>query len=278
MPIERLGILSGSGELPNIIALEAKKKGYSIIAIIPSPLENDPLNEIADKSFRINVGHLGRLISILRESRTGHIVMAGNFPKTLLHDQKGGVLLDARAIKLLNSLKDHSDDSIMDAIAREIEKEGVKVLGITSFIKELMVEDGVLTHKKPSEMNWMDIMFGWRIAKGIGRLGIGQTVVVKDRAVMAVEAIEGTDEAIRRGGLLSGGGAVVVKLSRPHQDMRYDIPVVGIDTLRVMSMVHANVLALEAKKGIILQKEDFLRMANEMGIIVVGVSGRMIKR
>ncbi|GAB4537046.1 MAG: UDP-2,3-diacylglucosamine diphosphatase LpxI [Thermodesulfovibrionia bacterium] len=277
---KRLGILSGIGELPNVIAVEAKKKGYSITAIIPSPLENATLEEMADESYRINIGNLSDLISLLDRSQIGSIVMAGGFPKTLLYKRDlsipGGrrLTLDAMAIGLLKSLNDLSDDSIMDAVVEEIEKRGIKVHGITSFTKDLMTDEGILTHREPSESEWMDIRFGWRIVKGIGRLGIGQTVVVKDRAVMAVEAIEGTDEAIKRGGMLAGGGAVVVKSSRPNQDMRYDIPVVGIETLRVMNDVGAHVLALEAKKGIILEKESFIKMANEMGISVVGVSWR----
>jgi len=277
MPIKRLGILSGRGELPRIIAREAKKKGYSVIAIIPSLIENDSFEDIADASYRINLGRLGHLISILKGSMIGHLVMVGGFPKTLLYNQKKKVSLDERAIRLLHSLKDQSDDSIMDAIVEEIEREGVRVVGISPFVKGLMAVEGPLTREKPSHEDWMDIRFGWRIGRITGRLGIGQTVVVKNRAVMAIEAIEGTDEAIRRGGMLGGGDTVVVKLKRPHQDTRYDLPVVGIETLRVMNLVKAKVLAIEARKTIILHKDDFIRTANEMGISVVGVSQKVLQ-
>ncbi len=136
-----------------------------------------------------------------------------------------------------------------------------------------MTPEGVLTENVPSEDEWKDIAFGWKIAKEIGRLDIGQTVVVKDQAVMAIEAIEGTDSAIERGGKLSGAGAVVVKVSKPDQDMRFDVPVVGLDTLKTMIEVNARVLAVEAKKSILLDREEIIKESNSIGISIVGYSG-----
>jgi len=130
-----------------------------------------------------------------------------------------------------------------------------------------------LTADSPTEDEWKDIAFGWKMAKEIGRLDIGQTVVVKNQAVMAVEAIEGTDEAIKRGGALAGKDAVVVKVSKPNQDMRFDVPVVGLDTIRAMADVHARVLAVEAMKSMILNRDDIIKEAKKAGIALVGYSG-----
>ncbi len=194
--------------------------------------------------------------------------MAGKVPKSLLFKSK--VIPDLRAVKLLFSLKDKSDDSILLAIAKELEKDGIKLLNTADFSSSLMTPEGILTDERLSENEWKDIAFGWKIAKEIGRLDIGQTVVVKDQAVMAVEAIEGTDEAILRGGKLAGEGAVVVKVAKPKQDMRFDVPVVGMNTLKSMIEVNARVLAIEAGKSILLQRKKVIKEADEAGVSVVG--------
>jgi DUF1009 family protein len=189
-------------------------------------------------------------------------------PKELLYKSK--ISPDLREIKLLFALKDRSDDSIMLAIARELKKEGMTLLNTTDFSSRLLTPEGVLTDNGPTEEEWKDIAFGWGIAKEMGRLDIGQTVVIKSQAVMAIEAIEGTDEAIKRGGKLAGSGSVVIKVSKPHQDMRFDVPVVGLATLRSMLEVNARVLTVEAEKSILLKRERLLKEANEAGIAVVG--------
>jgi DUF1009 family protein len=197
--------------------------------------------------------------------------MAGKVPKALLY--KGNITPDLKAMKLLFTLRDRSDDSILLAITRELEKDGITLLNTTDFCQDMLTPEGILTEKGLTEEEWADIRFGWKIAREMGRLDIGQTVVVKGKAVMAVEAIEGTDKAIQRGGAYADAGAVVVKISKPDQDMRFDVPVAGLDTLRAMIKVRARVLALEAKKSILLQKERVLREADEAGIAVVGYRG-----
>src|SRR4030042_1567078 len=198
-------------------------------------------------------------------------LIAGKVSKTLLYKSK--ITPDLRAVKLLFSLKDKKDDSIMLAITKELEDEGIHLLDITRFSKGILTPDGVLTKNKPTEDEWKDIAFGWKIAKEIGRLDIGQTVVVKNQAVMAVEAIEGNDEAIIRGGRVAGKGAVVVKVSKPNQDMRFDVPVVGVNTLRAMIEVHARVLSVEAKKSIIINRDKILEESQKAGIAIVGYGG-----
>lgn len=258
------------GELPKAIAIEARQKGFHVTAVALEPLADSSLSSYVDDIRWINVGKLGEIIDSLKHSAVSDVVMAGKVPKSLLY--KSRITPDLRAIKLLLTLKDRSDDSIMLAIMREMEKDGIKLLNTTDFCSDMLMNSGVLTKKGPTEEEWDDIRFGWRVAREIGRLDIGQTVVVKNKAVMAVEAIEGTDEAIKRGGYYANEGAVVVKVSKPQQDMRFDVPVVGIDTLRAMMEVKARVLAIETGKSILLQKEHFIRDAEDAGISVVGYS------
>lgn len=266
-----LGVISGMGELPKVISMEARSKGYRVLAIALEPLADCKISNHVDEVRVVNVGKLGEIIDTLKKAGVRDVVMAGKVPKSLLY--KSRITPDLRAIKLLFTLKDRSDDSILLAIAKELEGEGLKLLNTTDFCSSLLTPDGLLTEEGPSEEEWKDIRFGWKIAKEIGRLDIGQSVIVKNQAVMAVEAIEGTDEAIRRGGAYAGGGAVVVKVSKPDQDMRFDVPVAGIDTLKAMVDVQARVLALEAGKTILLQRERVLREANEAGITVLGYKG-----
>jgi UDP-2,3-diacylglucosamine hydrolase len=266
--VKKLGLIAGSGELPMAIATEARARGYTIIAVGLDPLAEKALETAADEVKWVNVGKLGTIIDTLTKAGIKEAVMAGKVPKSLLYRSK--ITPDLRAVKVLFSLKDRSDDSIMLAITRELEKDGIKLLSTTDFSSRLLTPEGVLTRLSPSKEEWRDITFGWKIAKQIGRLDIGQTVVVKDKAVMAVEAIEGTDEAIRRGGKLAGDGAVVVKVSKPQQDMRFDVPVTGLDTLRAMTSVRARVLAVEAEHSILLDREKMVAEADGAGISVVG--------
>jgi UDP-2,3-diacylglucosamine hydrolase len=266
--MKKLGLIAGSGELPLAIAAEARAKGYTVIAVGLDPLAERALATTADEVTWVNVGKLGTIIDTLTKSGIKEAVMAGKVPKSLLY--KSRITPDLRAVKVLFSLKDRSDDSIMLAITKELEKDGIKLLDTTEFSSGLLTPEGVLTRGAPSKEEWLDIAFGWEIAKQMGRLDIGQTVVVKDKAVMAVEAIEGTDEAIRRGGTLAGDGAVVVKVSKPQQDMRFDVPVTGLDTLRAMISIHARVLAVEAGQSILLDREKMVDEADGAGISVVG--------
>jgi DUF1009 family protein len=272
-----LGLIAGTGTLPCIIASEAKKRGFRVIVIALQPPADETLRPLADHFHKVHIGRFGEVIKTLRRSSVNEVVMAGKVPKTLLYQDKKSLIPDVRALKILFSLKDRSDSAFMDAIRTEIEKEGMKLIKATSFIKDMMTTEGVLTKKQPKKSQWNDISYGWKIAKGIGSLDIGQTVVIKGTAVMAVEAIEGTDEAILRGGGLAGNDAVVVKVFKPKQDARLDVPVVGIDTLSTMKQAGAKVLALEAKKSIILDKDDFIKEADQAGIIVVGVTADRVE-
>jgi DUF1009 family protein len=263
-----IGLISGLGELPRTIALEARQKGYAIAAVNLEGLSDGSVAEHAEASEWFNAGKAGAIIRFLRKHGAAEAVMAGKVPKSLL--LRGGIRPDLKGAKMLFKLRDRSDDAILRLISEELEGEGIRLLDMRDFCEGLMTPEGVLTRKRPGRAGWRDIEYGFHMAREIGRLGIGQTVVVKDRSVVSVEAAEGTDEAIRRAGDLTGGGATVVKASRPGQDMRFDVPVVGLATLEVMVSAGVVALAVEAGRSIFLQRDEFIRRADRAGIAVVG--------
>jgi DUF1009 family protein len=265
---DTIGIIAGMGDLPKIIAKDAKQRGIKVVTVALENLASSDLDKFSDKIKWVNVGKLGTLIDTLKNNCVKEVLMAGKVPKSLLY--KTRITPDLRATRLLFTLKDKSDDSILRALTDELRREGITVIDTASFSPHLITPKGVLTEDSPSKDEWKDIEFGYRIAKKIGELDIGQTVVIKGQAVMAVEAIEGTDEAIIRGGRLAGEGAVVVKVSKPHQDMRLDVPVVGLSTLKAMVEVRARVLAVEAEKSIILNKERLIKEADEASVSIIG--------
>jgi len=269
-----LGIIAGSGDLPCAVASEAKNMGYRVVVIALQPSADQSLDAFADDFHKVHIGRFGKIIKLLKDLSVTESVIVGKVSKSLLYQNKKSIRPDLKALKILFSLKDRSDETFMNAIRTELKKNGVKLLKTTDFTRDLLTPEGVLTKKQPKKSQWNDIEFGWKIAKEIGRLDIGQTIVVKGTAVMAVEAIEGTDEAILRGGRYAVQGAVVIKVSRPQQDMRLDVPVAGIDTLFAMKKANAKVLAIEAGKSIIVDRKKFIKKADEAGIVVVGISGK----
>lgn len=267
----KLGLITGMGDLPKAVASEARKMGYRVVAIALQPPADESIRPFVDDFHKISIGRFGGLISLLKKLSVSEAVMAGKVPKSLMYTHLTKLVPDLKAVKLLFSLKDRADDTIMKAVVKEMEKNGIKIHRTITFTKSLLAPEGVLTRKKPSKDDLLDIEFGWDIAKKMGQLDIGQTVVVKHQAVMAIEAIEGTDEAVKRGGSLAKKDAVVIKVSKPGQDMRFDVPAVGMETLRSMKEARAGVLAVESDKCIIVDREKFIREANSAGIVVVGV-------
>lgn len=267
----KLGIIAGIGDLPRVIAHEARLAGYHTTVFALRPLADNSIKAEVDEFQSISIGKFGKLLNLLKTLNISQVVFAGKVPKDLLYKKKRDIIPDIKTLQLLLSISDRSDDTIMKAVVEEIERLGIKVRKTTDFAKKLLVPEGVLTRKSPTKEQWQDIEFGWEIAKKMGRLDIGQTIVVSQRAVMAVEAIEGTDEAIKRGGSLAGKGAVVIKVSKPQQDLRFDVPVVGPTTLDSMISSSSSVLAVEAGKCLILERDEFIKKANRAGISVVGI-------
>ena len=266
-----IGLIAGQGMLPRIIAEDACKNGYRVVAVALSGLADGSEKDYAHVLKRINAGKVNSVLGFLRDNGVTEAVFAGKVPKSMLYD--GTVIPDFRALGLLKKIVDQRDDTIIDTIVSEFEREGIKFLDMKEFCSDLLTPEGKLTNRGPSRSESRDIEFGFKMAKEVGRLDIGQTVVVKDRAVMAVEAIEGTDEAIKRGGALAMEGAVVVKVSRPGQDMRFDVPVVGPDTLEALKQAKVRVLVLEARKSIFLERDAFISGAEDAGISIIGMAG-----
>lgn len=267
--MHKIGIIAGNGDFPLEFAKAAKQKNLTVVTVAH---EGETLPEIAqwsDAICWIKVGHLGRLIAFFKEQGVRDVLMAGGIKKTRLFS---GSLPDLRGAALLARMIAKKDDSILRAVAEELESEGIAVRESTLYLDNLLAPAGVLTRRKPTKDELRDIAYGWQLAKEVGRLDIGQTVVVKDLAVLAVEAIEGTDEAIRRGGSLCREGAVVVKICKPQQDLRFDLPATGLRTIEIMESVKASCLAVEAGKTIMMQKDALLARANEAGIAVVALN------
>jgi DUF1009 family protein len=264
--IKKIGLIAGNGQFPLAFARAAKQKGMHVIAVAHEDETMPELADFVDGIFWVKVGQLGKLIKIFQEQAVSDVLMAGGIKKTRLF---GGGLPDLRGMALLARMIHKKDDSLLRAVAEELESEGITVRESTLYLDNLLAQPGVMTRRNPTREEQLDIEFGWQMAKEVGRLDIGQTIVVKDQAVLAVEAIEGTDEAIRRGGRLCGKGAVVVKICKPHQDLRFDLPAIGIQTVKSMQDVKAVCLAVEAGKTIVLDREDVLSEADRAGIAIV---------
>ncbi|MEK6690835.1 MAG: UDP-2,3-diacylglucosamine diphosphatase LpxI [Nitrospirota bacterium] len=266
--MESIGLIAGSGILPLILLERIKKDKLRVVTIAFKGLSSDNLSDASDNTYWISPGELGRLIGILKDEGIKRAIMAGKVPKTLMFTD---IEPDIRAMTFFLKLRDKKDESLLRALAEELESEGITLEGLTSYLNHLLVQKGVLTTKSPSEEEVKDIEFGLKIAREIGRLDIGQTVVIKNQALLAVEAIEGTDEAIKRGGKLGNGDVVVIKVSKPGQDMRFDVPVVGLKTMDALKEANAKVLALESGMTIILNREAMIREADKIGLCIIGV-------
>ena len=269
--METLGLLAGIGHLPVDVAQSAKNLGYRVVAIAVVPETDPELPENVDVFYTINVGKVGKILRTLKQNDVKNVTMIGKVTKEVLY-KTGVVIPDLTTIRVLASLPDRKDDTIMNAIVKLIEDAGMHVMDQTVLVRPLLPEPGVLTKRKPTEQEWKDMQFGFRMAKELGRLDIGQTVVVKNRAVMALEAIEGTDACILRGGFLGKGGVIVAKTAKPAQDSRFDMPSIGTTTLT--SMIHAGAvgIVIEAGRTLLVDRKRTLAMADEKGISIVSMS------
>lgn len=270
--METLGLLAGIGHLPVDVAQSAKKLGYKVLAIAVVADTDPELPENADVFYTINVGKAGKILQTLKRHDVKNVTMIGKVTKEVLY-KNGAIIPDLTTIRLLSSLPDRKDDTIMNAIVKLIEDAGMHVMDQTVLIQPLLPEPGVLTRRKPTEQEWKDMQFGFRVAKELGRMDIGQTVVVKNQAVMALEAIEGTDACILRGGFLGKGGVIVAKTAKPAQDNRFDMPSVGTTTLT--SMIHAGAtgIVIEAGRTLLVDRKRTLAMAEEKDITIVSMDG-----
>lgn len=265
--MRKIGLLAGVGRLPVEFARAASGMGITVIAVGVVPGVEAELAETAAKMYSIGAGELDKIIATLVEEGVAEVAMIGKVTKELMFG--GAVALDNRMQRLLAGLPDRSDDTIMLGVVKELAAAGIGVLDQTALIRQLMPGPGVLSRRQPTEAELADMEFGVAMAKQIGALDIGQTVVVKNRAVMAVEAIEGTDACIRRGAALGRGGVTVAKVAKPNQDLRFDVPSVGPDTIRAMVEGGAAALVIEAGKTLMVDRRNSLALADEHNITIV---------
>lgn len=261
-----IGLIAGGGQFPLKVADSAKKKGVHVVAVAHKGETDTALESKVDEIVWIRLGQLGRLIKALKERGVERTLMAGTINKRRMFDR---VVPDLKGLALMSKLAIFHDDDILRAVASELAREGIEIVSSTLYLPELLAPEGCLTRRKPSKSEAADVEFGWRVAKELGRLDIGQCVVVRRKTVLALEAIEGTDDTILRGGRLAREKAVVVKVSKPDQDLRFDVPSVGVETIKVMAEVRASVLALEAGKTLIFDREKMIDLADREGISIV---------
>ena len=267
--MEKLGILAGVGKLPVECARAAQQLGYEVYAVGLLQETDSEIANFATDYKNISVAQLDAILNYLKEKEIARVTMIGKVTKELLFG--GNLQPDARMLQLIMSLPDRNDDTIMMAFVRELALNGIQAFDQTALIKKLIPRRGTITSREPTSVEKSDMEFGFFVAKELGRLDIGQTVVVKNRAIMALEAIEGTDECIKRGGKLAAGGAVVAKVSKPNQDNRFDVPTVGQKTLEVMAEVGATALAIEAEKTLMVDRAGMIKFADEKGIAIVAM-------
>jgi DUF1009 family protein len=263
---EIIGLIAGGGKFPLMIAEAAKKQGLSVVAVAHDGETDPSLSEKVNRIVWIKLGQVGRMIEALKENGVKKALMAGAVTKKRMFQN---VSPDLKGLSLMSNLAVFHDDGILRALAGELAKEGIEIVSSTLCLPELLTKPGCLTRKRPDRSEREDVQFGWQMAKELGRLDIGQCVVVRRKTVLALEAIDGTDETILRGGRLAKKESVVVKVSKPTQDLRFDVPSVGLETIEVMSQVKASVLAVEAGKTLMFDKSEMIEYADKAGISIV---------
>ncbi len=267
---QKIGLIAGNGQFPLIFARAARERGLSVYAVAHIGETVEELAQQVDAIQWLHVGQIKKLIRFFKRSGVGVAAMIGGIRKTRMFTD---VRPDTKAIALFAAMRHTHDDSILRAFAGLLEKSGIRVLPSTELVPELLAPEGCWTRRRPSRAERDDIELGWKLAKEIGRLGIGQCVVMGGGSVLAVEAIDGTDATIARGGGLGRGNAVVVKICKPNQDLRFDIPAVGVETIETMAAHGATALAVEAGRTVVFDREKMVAAADGAGIAVVALKG-----
>ena len=267
-----LGLIAGNGTFPLLVLRAARQLGHDVVVVAIKDEASPELAALVDEVGRttlhwISLGQLGKCITTLRDADVTTAVMAGQVKHVKLFS---GVLPDLTLLSVLTRLKAKNTDALISAIAEVLAERGITLLDSTTFLADLLAKPGTLTTREPTPAMHEDFAFGYQMADVIAGLDVGQSIVVKDRAVVAVEAMEGTDEVIARAGRLAGAGTRVVKVAKPKQDMRFDVPVVGIATIRAMAAAGADGLSIDAGKTLILDGAAFFRAADDAGVVVVG--------
>ncbi len=269
----KLGLIAGNGRFPFLVLDAARSMGHEVTVVA---IKEEAFKDLEQAASRpgpaasvhwISLGQLGGWLKILKQAGVTQAVMAGQVKHTKIF---GGIVPDLTALSVLTRLKSRNTDAIIAAVADVMRDNGVELVDSTSLLKPMLASAGSMSERLPTQDEQKDLDFGYRMADAIAGLDIGQTIAVKHQAVVAVEAMEGTDETIARAGHLAGPGVSIVKVAKPGQDMRFDVPVVGLATIQAMRIAGATVLSLDAGKALMFDRETMLASANEAGIAVVG--------
>jgi len=266
----KLGLIAGNGRFPFLV-LEGARKAGAEVAVAAIREETDPeIEQFADRLTWVGVGQLGKMIRFFKNEGVEKAIMAGQVKHVQIFSRS---IPDVRMLKMLLRLPRRNTDALIGAVANELVSEGIELIDSTFFLKEHLAQSGTLTKREPDQGERADIQYGLEIAREIARVDLGQTIVVRDRACVAIEAMEGTDAVIRRAGQLVGGRLTVIKIAKPDQDMRFDVPVVGIPTIKTMAECGATCLCLTAGKTLMFDREEMLRLSNDKGIAIIAVNG-----
>ena len=268
----KLGLIAGNGRFPFLVLDAARSMGHDVTVIATKEEAFTDLNAAAASAHSsihwISLGELGKCIRLMKDAGVTHAVMAGQVKHTKIF--AGGLVPDATFLTLLMKLPFRNTDGLIGAVAGALRDHGIELIDSTSLLKPLLAAAGVMTKRAPSEEEQKDFAFGYGMADAIAGLDIGQTIAVKHRAVVAVEAMEGTDDVIGRAGDLAGPGVRIVKVAKPNQDMRFDVPVIGLATIQAMRVAGASALSVDAGKTLMFDRDTLLASANEAGISIIG--------
>jgi hypothetical protein len=265
---EPLGVIAGNGRFPFLVAEAARRSGRRVVVAAIREEAAAEIEGAADEVHWLGLGQLGRCIDVLKGAGVREAVMAGQVKHRQIFSD---VVPDLKLMGVLARLAFKNTDSLIGGVADALEREGIRLLPSVALLADQMAGAGAMTPRRPSAEEAKDVEYGERAARMIAGMDLGQTVVVKDRAAVAIEAMEGTDEVIRRAGRIAGPGCVVVKVAKPAQDMRFDVPVAGRATIAVMREAGARVLAVDAGKTLLIERPELLREAQEAGIAVFGI-------
>jgi DUF1009 family protein len=264
----RYGLIAGNGKFPFLVVEGARRAGAEL-AVAAIKEETDPaIEKIADKLTWVGIGQLGKMIRFFKREGVEKAIMAGQVKHVRIFS---GALPDVRMLRMLLSLPRRNTDALIGGVAAELAREGIELIDSTYFLKDQLAAEGTLTRRAPDEHERGDIEYGLEVAREIARLDLGQTIVVRSRACVAIEAMEGTDATVRRAGTLAKGRLTVVKVAKPGQDMRFDVPVVGVPTVETMSEAGATCLCVTAAKTLVFDREEMIRLADRHRIAVVAV-------
>jgi DUF1009 family protein len=267
----RLGLIAGNGRFPFLVLDAARSMGHDVTVIAAREEASSELDAAAARAGApihwISIGQLGTCISLMQDAGIDHAVMAGQVKHTKIF---GGIKPDLAFVSLLMKLPSKNTDGLIGAVAAVLKDNGIELMDSTALLKPMLATPGVMTERSPDEEERRDFEFGYGMADAIAGLDIGQTIAVRHRAVVAVEAMEGTDEVIGRAGHLAGPGVRIVKVAKPKQDMRFDVPVIGLATIQAMRVAGATALSVDAGKTLMFDRDTLLAGANEAGITLIG--------